>query len=265
MPERCIAIRPKISLRGQVSLGGECVFASEIDPQCIDVYRKNYGIDSGINIIDVVASNIPQHDVLCAGFPCHSFSKAGYQLGLEDITRGTLFFEIVRILSYHRTPYIILENVRNLVSHDHGRTWEIIQANLKALGYRTTVAPFILSLHYFGIPQIRERVIILGKYDPEHIDKPLDISFRNLCSKSDNSIYSVLSENENDPFYHISEKEELVLTAWDEFYQGINMKVIGFPIWADFFKYSDTMEDFPGWKKHLWKKTRSCIRITKTS
>lgn len=242
--------------QAMVNLGGECVFASEIDPNCISVYRNNYGIDSGVNIRDVNASDIPKHDVLCAGFPCQAFSKAGSQMGLLDLTRGTLFFEIVRILTYHKTPYIILENVRNLVSHDNGRTWSIIQANLKGLGYRTTASPLILSPHYFGIPQTRERVVILGKFDPDHIDEPLDISFPKFTTKKDNSIYSVACKKEASSEYYISKKEELVLEAWDEFYKGIDLKVIGFPIWAEYFKYSGSTEGFPDWKKTFIEKNK---------
>lgn len=238
-------------------LGGKCVFASEIDSFCNIQYEKNYNMSSDINIRDKHEEDIPQHDVLCAGFPCQAFSKAGKQDGLEDKIRGTLFFEIVRILKYHHTPYIILENVRNLVSHDHGRTWSIIQESLRALGYRTTAEPLILSPHYFGIPQIRERVIILGKYDPEHIDKPVVVDFGEFRKKSDNSIYDVLEKQESDSAYHISEYEEMVLTAWDEFYQGICLKVIGFPIWAEFFKFEGSTEGLPNWKiAHIEKNIR---------
>ena len=110
------------------ALGGECVFASEIDQYCNEVYYNNYGISSDINIRDVDPKDIPKHDVLCAGFPCQTFSKAGKQEGLKDQTRGTLFFEIVRLLEHHKTKYIVLENVRNLISHDHGRTWQVIRS-----------------------------------------------------------------------------------------------------------------------------------------
>jgi len=246
------------------SLGGECVFASEIDPYCNKEYELNYGMSSDVNIRDVRAEDIPQHDVLCAGFPCQTFSKAGKQAGLEDKTRGTLFFEIVRILKYHHTPYIILENVRNLVSHDHGNTWRIIQECLRELGYRTTKEPLILSPHYFGIPQIRERVIILGKYDPENIDKPLNIQFPSFCRKEDNSIYDVLDAGEVDLSYRISDYEEMVLEAWDEFYQGVNLKVIGFPVWADYFKYQGGFEDFPDWKAGFIKKNIKLYQDNKT-
>lgn len=235
-------------------LGGKCVFASEIDRYCNAVYEKNYGMSSDINIRDVKEEDIPKHDVLCAGFPCQAFSKAGKQEGLEDKTRGTLFFEIVRILKYHHTPYIVLENVRNLVSHDHGNTWRIIQESLRELGYRTTKDPLILSPHYFGIPQIRERVVILGKYDPENTDQPLAVDLGNYNSKEENSIYDVLDDNVTDQDYYISEYEKMVLQAWDEFYQGINLKVIGFPVWADFFKYKGNYEGFPNWKAGFIRK-----------
>lgn len=235
-------------------LGGQCVFASEIDKYCNLLYEKNYGLSSDVNIRDVNEADIPKHDVLCAGFPCQAFSKAGKQAGLEDKIRGTLFFEIVRILKYHRTPFIVLENVRNLVSHDHGNTWRVIQESLKELGYRTTKDPLILSPHYFGIPQIRERVIILGKYEPDKVNEPLNIEFGKFNAKEDNSVYDALDRDETDDSYRITEYEEMVLQAWNEFYQGITLKVIGFPVWADYFKYSGDYVGMPDWKINFIRK-----------
>lgn len=232
------------------SLGGKCVFASEIDEHCIQVYENNYHINSNFDITKVDAKDIPNHDVLCAGFPCQSFSKAGKQLGTKD-TRGTLFFEIERILRAKHTKYIILENVRNLVSHDGGRTWKIIQSVLKDIGYRLTSKPIILSPYQFGIPQTRERVYILGVYDPKNIDTPLDISFKNLLTKKDNSIYSILDRNVDDR-YNISIEESQTLNVWDEFYQGIKEDVIGFPVWVDYFKVGPS-ENFPVWKNEIIK------------
>lgn len=239
------------------ALGGECVFASEIDEECNKVYEENYGMSSDINVRDAMVEDIPKHDVLCAGFPCQAFSKAGKQLGLKDQTRGTLFFEIVRILEYHKTPYIILENVRNLVSHDHGNTWKIIQKSLRELGYRTTAEPLIVSPHQFGIPHLRERVIILGKYDPDNIDAPLVINFDKCVSKNDCSIYDVIDEDNSKEEYRISEYEEYVLTAWDEFYKGIKEKVIGFPIWSFEFKGTYSLDDIPRWKAEFIRKNRA--------
>ncbi len=230
-------------------LGGECVFASEIDKYAIETYKKNYGIDSAHDITEVDEKDIPAHDLLCAGFPCQAFSKAGKQNGLED-TRGTLFFDIQRILKHHRTKYIVLENVRNLVSHDSGRTWAIIQKNLKQLGYRLTENPIILSPHQFGVPQLRERVYILGVYEPENVDKPLNIEFDNLLKKEDNTIDSIIQKRRVSEKYYIDDYETKVLEIWNEFYQGIDMKIIGFPVWV---KYFNTKIDntYPKWKKEI--------------
>ena len=246
------------------ALGGECVLASDIDPFCNRVYETNYHLSSDINVRDLKEEDIPQHDVLCGGFPCQAFSKAGKQVGLEDKIRGTLFFEIVRILKYHHTKYIVLENVRNLVSHDHGNTWTIIQDCLKELGYRTTKEPLILSPHYFGVPQIRERVIILGKYDPENVNVPLNIQFEKFKSKEDNSIYSIVSPEKVDKSYYISKHEELVIQAWDDFYQGINRKVIGFPVWSEYFKYDGSFDIFPSWKADFIRKNITLYQENKS-
>ncbi|MBE7014019.1 MAG: DNA cytosine methyltransferase [Ruminococcaceae bacterium] len=236
-------------------LGGRCVFASEIDPHCIKTYYKNYGINADYDIRQVDATDIPKHDVLCAGFPCQTFSKAGFQKGMSD-TRGTLFFEIERILKYHKTKYIILENVRNLVSHDNGNTWNTIYRSLNDLGYRLTPRPIIISPHQLGVPQLRERVVILGVYDPKNSNKDLVITFDNLKSKEDNSIYSILEKQRVDKKYYINEKEEYVLNAWNEFYNGISENIIGFPIWAEYFRDKDEEENFPIWKKEFIRKNK---------
>lgn len=245
-------------------LGGECVFASEIDSFCNAVYEKNYGINSDINIRDVdEKKDIPEHDVLCAGFPCQAFSKAGKQEGLEDKIRGTLFFEIARILKHHHTKYIVLENVRNLVSHDHGNTWRIMRKVLVECGYRLTERPLIVSPHQFGIPQLRERVIILGKYEPERVDIPLDIHLDPPMKKEENCVFDVLEKGKVDDKYYISKYEEMILTAWDEFYQGINKKIIGFPIWSEFFKYEKAPKEFPDWKQGFVNKNISLYQENK--
>ncbi|MBQ6265248.1 MAG: DNA cytosine methyltransferase [Clostridia bacterium] len=237
------------------NLGGKCVFASEIDKYCLNTYEKNYGINADNNIRSVEAKDIPPHDVLCAGFPCQSFSKAGYQKGMSD-ARGNLFFEIERILEYHHTKYIILENVRNLVSHDKGNTWKTIHSHLKSLGYRLTPVPIIVSPHQFGVPQLRERVVIMGIYDPKNVNSDLEITFENPLGKNDNSIYTILEKNKVEKKYYISEKEEFVLSAWDEFYKGIKESVIGYPIWAEYFVDKDEDENFPKWKKEFVRKNK---------
>lgn len=236
--------------------GGKCVLASEIDPNAIKVYKQNYGIDSGINVRDIKDSMVPDHDVLCAGFPCQAFSKAGKQKGFLDQTRGTLFFEIARILNAKHPKYFILENVRNLVTHDNGNTFKVICETLKSLGYRIPEEALVLSPHQFGIPQVRERVYIPGVYDPENVEKPLTIEFSNLMKKEDNSIDSILDPNEKNPYYSITNHVSDVLTAWDEFYHGLDVKVIGFPIWSAYFKTKSINPAFPQWKKDFIRKNQ---------
>ena len=249
--------------QAMTELGGKCVFASEIDEYAIETYKENYGIDSGINIRDINERDIPKHDVLCAGFPCQAFSKAGPQTGFADETKGTLFFDIERILKYHHTKYIILENVRNLVSHDHGKTWETIETHLKKAGYRLTEKPIIISPHHFGTPQLRERVVILGKYEPENVDAPLPIELPRFMHKDDNNIYDIVEKRKVGTKYNISDEEEKVITMWDDFYQGIEEKVIGFPIWFEWFK-KKANNDFPDWKKEFIRKNNELYQNNKS-
>ena len=243
-------------------LGGECVLASEIDKYAVETYEENYNMDSHIDIRDLDVEDVPEHDVLCAGFPCQAFSKAGKQEGFDDETRGTLFFEIERILKHHHPPYIILENVRNLASHDKGRTWKTIEEHLHKVGYRLTPKPLIVSPHYSGTPQLRERVVILGIYDPEHAYEPLEIDLGTFKKKNDNSIYKVLDTENVDEKYSISEEEEKVLTMWDEFYQGVDLDVIGFPVWFEWFK-KEAPDDFKPWKKEFVRKNNELYQRNK--
>ena len=237
-------------------LGGKCVFASEIDQEAINTYKQNFGMTPAVDITKIAAEDIPHHDVLCAGFPCQPFSKAGKQEGFDDETKGTLFFDIERILRYHHTKYIILENVRNLVSHDNGNTWKTIYTHLKKIGYRLTPQPLILSPHHFGIPQLRERVVILGIYDPENATKDLQIEFTGLRKKTDCSLDSILETNVSETKYFLSEQEIAEIEIWNEFYQGIKETVIGFPIWAEYFINSNnpTSSALPAWKQSFISK-----------
>lgn len=148
-------------------LSSKCVFTSEIKPYAVDVLQQNYPTDkiSG-DITQIDAAGIPDFDVLLAGFPCQAFSSAGKRLGFED-TRGTLFFDVARIL-HHKKPHgFILENVEGLVSHDKqsprdkiGRTLSTILSTLSELGY--AVSWRVLNAEHFGVPQARKRVYLLG-------------------------------------------------------------------------------------------------------
>lgn len=235
------------------SFGGKCVLASDIDAAAIAVYKNNYHINSDINVRDIKDEMVPDHDVLCAGFPCQAFSKAGKQEGFLDQTRGTLFFEVARILKAKHPKYVMLENVQNLVSHDNGNTYRVICETLKSLGYRIPGNPLILSPFNFGVPQVRPRVYIPGVYDPENAQKPLELDFGELKDKSECSILDILEDNVTDPWYQLDTHTVEVLTAWDEFHKGVDVKVIGFPVWSWCFNEREANKalsapDIPGWK-----------------
>ena len=147
--------------------GGHCVFSSEWDKKCQETYFANFGVIPYGDITAINAKDIPDHDILVAGFPCQPFSIAGVSkknslgraTGFEDKTQGTLFFDICRIIKEKRPKAFMLENVKNLKSHDHGHTWEVIESSLKELDY--SVSSQILDGQDF-VPQHRERILIIG-------------------------------------------------------------------------------------------------------
>lgn len=139
--------------------GHECVYANEWDKNANLVYKEKFGTCDDADIRTINTSEIPDHELLCAGFPCQSFSYAGKRKGMED-TRGTLFFEIARILKDKRPRYFLLENVKGLLSHDSGKTFQTILGVLTDLGY--DVEWKVLNSRFFGLPQNRERVFIIG-------------------------------------------------------------------------------------------------------
>ena len=137
----------------------ECVFSSEIDKYARQIYEKNFGVEPYGDITRINEETIPDHDLLVSGFPCQSFSIAGKRCGFED-TRGTLFFEIARIARAKGPEILLLENVRGLLSHDKGRTFETILKTLDDIGY--DVEWQVLNSKNYGVPQNRERVFIIG-------------------------------------------------------------------------------------------------------
>lgn len=141
------------------ALGGKCLFASEIDAEAKKAYHANYGIMPNGDITKISTEEIPDHDVLLAGFPCQPFSIIGNRLGFDDI-RGTLFFEISRILKAKKPSIFVLENVKQLSRHNQGKTLNTILDTLKELGY--SVYWDVLNALDFGLPQKRERTIIVG-------------------------------------------------------------------------------------------------------
>ena len=153
---------------GMESVGGKCVFSSEIDLHACEMYKANYGEDPYCDITKLNVELIPDFDILCAGFPCQSFSICGKQRGFYDETRGTLFFDICRILEYKKPKAFILENVANLEKHDKGKTLSIMIESLTALGYSVNYK--VLNAKDFGVPQNRERVVIVGSKDGYRFD-----------------------------------------------------------------------------------------------
>ncbi|MFT7330914.1 MAG: DNA (cytosine-5)-methyltransferase 1 [Roseivirga sp.] len=237
----------------------ECVFASEIDIEAALVYSKNHDIIPKGDIKKINEKDIPSFDLLCAGFPCQPFSKGGMQVGFEDKTRGTLFFDICRILKHHKPKYVFLENVSNLLSHDGGRTYRVICEELDNLGYILPKRPLQVSPHFIGVPVLRPRVYIPGvRKDLTH-RKNLDfdelMKEDKLITKNI-SIYSIIDKTRKSNHYYISEYEERVLDMWNEFYLSIDLKIIGFPIWFDEFRGEYNFSHLPKWKQGFIKKNR---------
>lgn len=154
-------------------LGGKCVFTSEWDKFAQKTYRVNFGEEPQGDITQIDAKNIPDFDILLAGFPCQPFSQAGLKKGFSD-TRGTLFFEIERILKEKRPKAFLLENVKQLKGHNKGRTLKVILEHLDALDYHVNYD--VLRAGDFGVPQNRERIYIVG-FNKEIYDVPSDYNF----------------------------------------------------------------------------------------
>jgi DNA (cytosine-5)-methyltransferase 1 len=157
------------------SLGHECVFASEIDEELRVLYLKNFSDMPPSAVVGDIREHrkeVPEHDVLCAGFPCQPFSKSGNQNGHDD-TRGTLFHDILQIAKKHKPEYILLENVGNFEQHDQGRTWAIAKSSLENLRYAVVATEHVksgghglLSPHHLGFPQSRDRFYAVARRGP---------------------------------------------------------------------------------------------------
>jgi DNA (cytosine-5)-methyltransferase 1 len=212
-------------------IGFECVFASDLDEACRKTYFENNGILPAGDIREIEVSDIPDFDILCAGFPCQPFSKAGFQKGFGD-DRGNLFFNICKIAEAKKPKFMILENVRNLASHDSGNTWEVIKQSIENLGYLTYEDPLILNALDFKVPQNRERMIIMCKRkDLGDLPKLPEIS---KCKPSTNLKDILCDHNKN----KISGKMKVVEGVWDEFVKILVSNLIAIPkcpIWTDWW------------------------------
>jgi DNA (cytosine-5)-methyltransferase 1 len=208
-------------------LGHECVFASEIDSPLCDLYEKNFGMRPAGDINSIHVRDIPAHDVLCAGFPCQPFSKAGEQDGLDCPKSGHLFNAVTRILRYHKPSFVILENVANLERHDGGRTWKNrLRRRLTDAGY--SVEAKLLSPHEFGIPQVRPRFFIVASR------RGLDgFAWPSANQRVSTSIESVLEEQPHDAVSLGTQPLEC-LAVWQDFLKRApaNVELSGFPLWS---------------------------------
>ena len=257
------------------ALGGECVFASEIDKDAARIYHRNWGIMPEGDITALAneqVMRVPKHDVLVGGFPCQPFSKSGKQLGMEE-TRGTLFWNIAQIIKVHRPKIVLLENVRNIAGPRHEHEWKVIIHTLRELGYRISMEPFVVSpneIHPLagGRPQSRDRVFICATLVKKNVLKfTEDPGVPNLIPASSGWKISDWNLKKDLPLenprskkilseYILSEQENLWLDAWDDFVIGFrdnfpNEKIPGFPLWVDSWIESENLdlnENLPEWK-----------------
>lgn len=271
--------------------GGTCVYAVEIDEAAAKTYERNWGHDPlGDITVDAndMTMNVPAHDVLCAGFPCQPFSKSGMQHGMEE-TRGTLYFNILKIIEQRKPKVVLLENVRNLAGPRHMHEWQVIVETLREQGYRVSEVPAIFSPHLLppargGRPQVRERVFITATYNPTGIGDGIDVE--PVAAPSDRidgfeprhewNLEALLDDSHNVPGCELTKPERAWINAWDEWVQTWYEKTDGrrppgFPIWGDSWRdldyvlrrfggvpdYRALMEDdpdLPKWKAgHLAK------------
>jgi DNA (cytosine-5)-methyltransferase 1 len=183
--------------QGFENIGAKCVFSSEIDEHAREIYNLNYKDFPFGDITKIDENSVPKHDILLAGFPCQPFSIAGEKRGFED-TRGTLFFDIVRILKAQKPKCVVLENVKHFKNHDGGKTLKVILNTLEDLEY--TVSWEILNAKDFGVPQNRERTIIVASLNGIKFD------FKKL-QKTKNLNLKTILEEENKEFEYLEESE----------------------------------------------------------
>ena len=263
-------------------LGGDCVLACEFDEDCQIVYKSTFPNTKLISNIREITRNdieddnstrnpkeikslVPDHDVLCAGFPCQPFSKSGKQKGILDKARGTLFFDIMQIVKAKHPKYLILENVRNLTGPKHSETWKLIIESIREEGYTVSGIPTILSPHLIpkelgGAPQVRDRVFIAatlnGKNEPLYIER--EPYKHNHNPDNWNIAEYLISDNavsQSEPLsnYRLTKEELTWLNAWDYLVSKLDSNTLpGFPIWADALTSNPIIEDdMPLWKKNF--------------
>jgi DNA (cytosine-5)-methyltransferase 1 len=260
------------------ALGGECVYASEIDKDAARIYLRNWGLkpDGDITLAaNEEAMEVPDHDVLVGGFPCQPFSKSGKQMGMDE-ARGTLFWNIAKIIEVRKPKIVLLENVRNIAGPRHKHEWDVIIETLRQLGYRVSSLPLVVSPHrihpdFGGRPQVRERVFIAatktkkkgsilgeepGLPSVEHFQN--DWKFQQWKLARDLPLDNKLLQSEKKSS-SLSTTELQWINAWNEFIlrhneQSNGISLPGFPLWADSWIHIDSLvvpSGTPKWKSNF--------------
>lgn len=240
-------------------LGAECVFACEIDEQLRATYKSNFGILPSGDIREIKPKDIPKHDLLCAGFPCQPFSKAGDQKGLKDSIRGTVFFNVVEILRHHQPKFVVLENVAHFVRHDKGNTYTKVKEALQKLGY--DVQHSQLSPHRFDVPQIRERMYMVGQLGGLNVFQwPVP-----QTNGEDLSIRTVLDNNPKEAL-PLSKQVIECLETWQEFIETFpkDEQLPSFPVWSMEFgaTYPYKQDSLYSVKLENLRKSKGCFGRT---
>jgi DNA (cytosine-5)-methyltransferase 1 len=216
-------------------LGYECVLASEIQLDLRKLYAINHPDLNHNRIIgdihkDIKTKEIPDFDILCAGFPCQPFSQAGNRMGLNDPINGNHFLKLIEIISHHKPSYVFLENVPNLKGHDDGNTWKIIEESLRKEGYE--VAEHILSPDQFGVPQQRKRIYIVGVNTKGNVAK---INYPELKNDFKVNISDFLEKGPDEDIPLKSDTLKHIL-HWQSFVKNVERKggndIPRFPVWS---------------------------------
>ena len=263
------------------AMGGQCVYASEWDKDSARIYERNWNLkpDGDITLAanDEVMS-VPEHDVLVGGFPCQPFSKSGTQLGMEE-TRGTLFWNIAKIIEARKPSIVLLENVQNITGPRHVHEWEVIIKTLRDLGYRVSGKPMVVSPHlirpeFGGRPQVRNRVFIAATRIPKgmpNFKSDVEIPSLEFVTKDwepldwnlerDLPLDKLKTVKDRKPVA-LGEAELQWIEAWNEFVVLMREKLgkstlPGFPIWADDWVHFDDLKiprGAPAWKRNFLEK-----------
>jgi DNA (cytosine-5)-methyltransferase 1 len=262
------------------ALGGKAVYASEIDKDAVRIYEHNWKLLPDGDITVAANENtmlVPDHEVLTGGFPCQPFSKSGKQKGMDE-TRGTLFWNIAKIIEKRKPKLVLLENVRNLAGPRHTHEWEVIIETLRDLGYRVSSSPLVVSPHrirpeFGGRPQVRERIFIgatyAGENSKESREEPGQLNLDSITDGWNIQDWDLAEHLPLEPAktkglekFALTKTEIRWIDAWNDFVLSMlkeldGKPLPGFPIWADEWVSTKDLViplNTPGWKANFLQK-----------